>query len=132
MKALRRFMLLALCVLLGVTLVQAQEDTLTVFDWAGYDLEGFWAPFAEANPDVTVEFTYITEDSEAFARMASGLETDVLHPCWHQPYIDSSLVQGLDTSRLSNWESIPAVLTTRARARTASSTSCRTSGAIPR
>ncbi|MDX2139310.1 MAG: extracellular solute-binding protein [Chloroflexota bacterium] len=115
MKGLRKLLVLALVVfaVVGGTFVFAQEDQLMVFDWAGYDLEGFWAPFAEANPDVAVEFTYITEDSEAFARMASGLETDVLHPCWHQPYIEAGLVQPIDTARLTNWESIPEVLTTK-------------------
>lgn len=77
---------------LSLPLVSAQESSINVFDWAGYDLEGFWAPFAEANPDVQVNFSYITEDSEALAKMQSGFETDVLHPCWHRPYVDAGLV----------------------------------------
>lgn len=106
-----------LVTLLGIALVPSVtasgEGSINVFDWAGYDLEGFWAPFKTAHPDVQVNFSYITEDSEAFAKMQSGFETDVLHPCWHRPYIDAGLVQPIDTSRLTNWASIPEVLTTK-------------------
>jgi spermidine/putrescine-binding protein len=106
-------LLLLTWVALLLPVVSAQEGAINVFDWAGYDLEGFWAPFAGANPDVQVNFSYITEDSEALAKMQSGFETDVLHPCWHRPYVDAGLVQPIDTSRLENWDSIPEVLTTK-------------------
>lgn len=105
-----RGLVMVVLVMVLIPSVMAQ-DSINVFDWAGYDLEGFWAPFAEANPGVQVNFSYITEDSEALAKMQSGFETDVLHPCWHLPYVDAGLVQPIDTSRLANWSAIPEVLT---------------------
>jgi len=88
-----------------------QEGPITgrvrVFDWAGYDEEAFWSTFAEAYPNVDVEFSFFMEDSEALAKVESGFETDLVHPCWHQLWVDHDLMVPLDTSKLTNWDSIP-------------------------
>jgi spermidine/putrescine-binding protein len=87
-------------------------DNLIVLDWAGYELPEFWAPFAEAYPDITVDYSFFAEDAEAYAKLQSGFEADVLHPCssWWGLYVESGLVQPIDTSRLSNWSGVAADL----------------------
>jgi spermidine/putrescine-binding protein len=83
-------------------------DNLIVLDWAGYELPEFWAPFAEAYPDITVDYSFFAEDAEAYAKLQSGFEADVLHPCssWWGLYVESGLVQPIDTSKLSNWSGV--------------------------
>ena len=41
----------------------AEERTLVMLDWAGYELEDFWGDFKEAYPDVKVEFSFLTESA---------------------------------------------------------------------
>lgn len=86
---------------------------LNVFEWSGYELPEFWAGFAEQHPDVTVDFSFFGEDAEAFAKLQTGYQTDVIHPCssWWQLYVDNGLVQPLDTSRLEHFADMPASLT---------------------
>jgi spermidine/putrescine transport system substrate-binding protein len=81
---------------------------LVVLDWSGYELPEFWQPFADAYPDTQVDFSFFAEDAEAFARMQTGFQTDLVHPCssWWKLYVDNGLVQPIDTSRLSNWSGI--------------------------
>ena len=85
-----------------------QVSNLIVLDWAGYELPEFWAPFAEAYPDISVDYSFFAEDAEAYAKLQSGFEADVLHPCssWWGLYVENGLVQPIDTSRLTNWASV--------------------------
>ena len=89
-----------------------QVDNLIVLDWAGYELPEFWAPFAEAYPDISVDYSFFAEDAEAYAKLQSGFEADVLHPCssWWGLYVENGLVQPIDTSQLSNWSGVAADL----------------------
>jgi spermidine/putrescine-binding protein len=97
--------------LLAVGLLAAcapKVEDLIVLDWAGYELPEFWAPFAEAYPDIAVDYSFFAEDAEAFAKLQSGFEADVLHPCssWWGLYVENGLVQPIDTSELSNWSGV--------------------------
>ena len=65
----------------GLRRSSPQVDNLVVLDWAGYELPEFWAPFAEAYPDISVDYSFFAEDAEAYAKLQSGFEADVLHPC---------------------------------------------------
>lgn len=86
----------------------SDQGPLTVFEWSGYELPEFWQPFADQYPDVQVDFSFFADDAEAVAKLQTGFEVDVVHPCysWLGQYIDSGLVQPIDTSRLSNWSGI--------------------------
>ena len=86
----------------------ASTGPLVVLEWSGYELPEFWGPFAEKHPDVSVEYSFFAEDAEAFAKLQSGFEADVIHPCsgWPKVYVDNGLLQPIDTSRLSNWPGV--------------------------
>jgi spermidine/putrescine transport system substrate-binding protein len=109
-----------LIVVLGVLLVSCggggaatSGAKLNVFEWSGYELPEFWAQFAAQHPNVTVDFSFFGEDAEAFAKLQTGFQTDLIHPCasWWQLYVDNGLVQPIDTARLENWVDMPEFLT---------------------
>ena len=86
----------------------AAPEALIVLEWSGYELPQFWAPFAAQHPEVQPDFAFFAEDPEAFVKMQTGFQTDIVHPCnsWWQLYVDNGLVQPIDTSRLSHWKGI--------------------------
>jgi len=96
----------------GDTAVTPDNSTLNVFEWSGYELPEFWAQFADQHPDTNVDFSFFGEDAEAFAKLQTGYQTDLFHPCssWWQLYVDNGLVQPLDESRLQNLKDIPESL----------------------
>ena len=77
-------------------------------DWAGYDLPEFFEPFSVEHPLATVNYTYMEQDSDAFAKMQSGFEVDIVHACdsWWRVYVENDLVQPIDTSQLDNWDDL--------------------------
>jgi spermidine/putrescine transport system substrate-binding protein len=81
---------------------------LAVLEWSGYELPEFWQPFAAQYPNVSPEHSFFIEDAEAFAKLQSGFDTDLVHPCspWWNLYVQEGLVQPIDTSRLQNWSGI--------------------------
>jgi len=97
----------------GETASSANNGPLHVFEWSGYELPEFWVQFAEKHPETAVDFSFFGEDAEAFAKLQTGFQTDVFHPCssWWQLYVDNGLVQSLDLSRLDNFENMPESLT---------------------
>ncbi len=96
----------------ATTAPSTAAGALTIFDWSGYELPEFWKPFADANPNVKVNFSFFAEDSEAFAKMQTGFPADIVHPCssWWKLYVDAGLEQPIDTSRLKNWKGMNADL----------------------
>ena len=83
--------------------------TITVLDWAGYDQEDFWVDFANTYPNVTVQFEIGASDADIYAKMKAGDQADIFHPYtgWLQFYVDEGLVEEIDTSQLTNWDSVP-------------------------
>jgi len=57
---------------------------------------------------VKVEWTFFADDPEAFAKIQSGYEADLVHPSssWLRLYVENDLLQPIDTSRLSNWSKL--------------------------
>lgn len=86
----------------------ASSGPLTVLEWSGYELPEFWQPFADQYPDVKVDFSFFADDAEAIAKLQTGFDVDVIHPCfsWLGQYVETGLVQPIDTSRLTNWSGI--------------------------
>lgn len=86
----------------------ASGGPLTVLEWSGYELPEFWQPFAEQYPDVKVDFSFFADDAEAIAKLQTGFEVDVAHPCfsWLGQYVEAGLIQPIDTSRLKNWSGV--------------------------
>jgi spermidine/putrescine transport system substrate-binding protein len=88
--------------------LSTEKGNLVVLEWSGYELPEFWEPFAQQYPNVKVDFSFFAEDAEALAKVQSGFEADVIHPCssWVKQYAENGLIQPIDPSRLKNWSGI--------------------------
>jgi|WetSurMetagenome_2_1015567.scaffolds.fasta_scaffold126159_2 spermidine/putrescine transport system substrate-binding protein len=84
---------------------------INVVTWAGYDGTAFTDPFYAANPNANLNFSLITSDNELFTKIQSGYPADAICSVWEKLYIENNLLQPIDTSRLTNWSSIPESLT---------------------
>ena len=82
--------------------------TITILEWAGYDDPSFFEPFSQKNPDSSVDFSYFADDAEAYSKIQSGFDVDMIHPCspWIGEYMRAGLIQPIDTSRLEHWSNI--------------------------
>jgi spermidine/putrescine-binding protein len=82
--------------------------SLVMLDWAGYEIPEFWGEFKNNHPDAKVEFSFLTESAEVYSKLQSGFEADLVHPCsnFWKLLVDEGLVQPIDTSKLSNWNSV--------------------------
>jgi len=111
------FFILGALVMLALLLSACQQepDSLVWITWSGYELQEFWQGFADENPDVEVEFSYIGESADAYAKMLSGFEADLMHPCsqYWKLMVDEEYVQPIDTSKLSNFPSLSKSFTER-------------------
>ena len=81
-----------------------------MLEWFGYETNDFNADFIEANPEVTLEWEYGASDADILSLMQAGSQADVFHfyTGWQQFYVDEGLVQEIDTSKLTNWDAVPA------------------------
>jgi spermidine/putrescine transport system substrate-binding protein len=88
---------------------EPEPNELLVLEWAGYEEPDFWADFAAANPDTSVEFEIGANDADVLAQMEAGSAADIFHfyTGWQQFYVDEGLVQEIDTSQLANWDKVP-------------------------
>ena len=86
----------------------AVTGNLVMLDWSGYELPEFWKQFATQYPDVKVDFSFMSESAESYAKLQSGFEADLVHPCsnYWKIMVDEGLVQPIDTSKLSHWKDI--------------------------
>jgi len=82
-----------------------KAGNLVVLEWAGYELPQFYEPYFAQNPGAKVDYSFFSEDAEAFAKLQSGFNVDVVHPCnpWWGLYVEQGLVQPIDTSKLSHF-----------------------------
>jgi spermidine/putrescine transport system substrate-binding protein len=94
----------------GIALAQSDTSgSLTVLEWAYYDVPEMWADFHDAYPNVEVNFHFGASDEDIFAQTLAGSGEDILH--FYTPflkfYVDEGLVQPIDTSRMQHWDEIP-------------------------
>lgn len=85
------------------------DPELTVFDWAGFEEPAIFPGYAEKNGD-TPTFAFYGDDDEAFQKIASGFQADVVHPCSQMvsKYRDAGLIEPWDTSKIPNFDKIDA------------------------
>jgi len=85
-----------------------QTGNLVMLDWSGYELPEFWKQFAAQYPNVKVDFSFLSESAEAYAKLQSGFDADLVHPCsnYWKIMVDEGLVQPIDTSKLSHWKDV--------------------------
>ena len=93
----------------SATATAGQSDTLTVLEWAGYEDPLYFAEFAEAHPNVVLNFPVGGSDADVYGKIKAGDQSDLFHAYtgWLQFYVDEELADPIDTSRLSNWDKVP-------------------------
>lgn len=91
----------------------ADGSDLSVFDWSGYEDQGFFADYM-ATYETAPSYTFFGSVEEAFTKLRSGFAADLAHPCTDatKKWVAAGLLQPLDTSRLIHWNKISPLLRT--------------------
>ncbi len=89
----------------------AETGRLQVLDWAGYGNDGgqpMFAQYVKQYPQNKPQFTYMTNESDALAKIHAGLKPDVFRPYvgWVKYFAQSGLVQPWDTSLIPNFKNL--------------------------
>jgi len=89
--------------------VWAETGRLQVLDWAGYGNDGGQAMFAQyvqQHPANKPQFTYMTNESDALAKIHAGQKPDIFRPYvgWVKYFATSGLVQPWDPSLIPNFK----------------------------
>lgn len=89
------------------TAAYADGSDLTVFDWSGYEDQGFFEAYMQEYGEAPT-YTFFASQDEAFTKLQSGFEADLAHPCSDavRKWVAADLIQPLDESRLTNWSSV--------------------------
>jgi spermidine/putrescine transport system substrate-binding protein len=87
----------------------AESGALQVLDWAGYGNDGGQTMFAEyvsRHPKDKPKFTYMTNESDALAKLHAGLKPDLFRPYvgWVKYFATSGLVQPWNPSLIPNFK----------------------------
>ena len=91
----------------------ADGSDLSVFDWSGYEDQGFFADYM-AKYKKAPSYTFFGSVEEAFTKLRSGFTADLAHPCTDatKKWAAAGLLKPLDTSRLVHWGKLSPLLTT--------------------
>ncbi len=91
----------------------ADGSDLSVFDWSGYEDQGFFADYM-AKYKTAPSYTFFGSVEEAFTKLRSGFAADLAHPCTDatKKWVAAGLLKPLDTSSLVHWKKIAPLLTT--------------------
>jgi spermidine/putrescine transport system substrate-binding protein len=94
------------------TTAQAQDKDLTVLDWAGWEIDGMLAPYAEKN-GAKPSYVFFADDDEAFQKVSSGFKADVVHPCAASVprYREAGLIEPWDVTKIPEFANIPERMT---------------------
>src|SRR3954462_12236918 len=93
----------------GGAQLAAESGRLQVLDWAGYGNDGgqsMFAAYVKKNPKDKPQFTYMTNESDALAKLHAGLKPDLFRPYvgWVKYFATSGLVQPWDPSLIPNFK----------------------------
>ena len=97
------------------------DAPLEVFTWSGYDespvpdgAPWMWEQYASGSygSKSPLKFTFLDDDTQALAKVASGYSPDIIHPCggYILKWKEAGLIQPLDTSLLPDWDGVPESL----------------------
>lgn len=84
---------------------QAQDSELLIFDWSGFEEDGYWQVYGEEYGQ-SPTYTFFGEEEEAFQKLRSGFRADIAHPCsqsvdkWRQ----AGLIEPWDISKIPNYQ----------------------------
>jgi spermidine/putrescine transport system substrate-binding protein len=87
---------------------KSSGGSLLVQEWAGYEKPEFYQPFIDQHPDVKIDYSFVADDAESFAKAQNSPDVDLMHPCanYFRLFVEKGLVQPIDTSRIKDWNSI--------------------------
>jgi spermidine/putrescine transport system substrate-binding protein len=85
----------------------AETGRLQVMDWAGYGNDGgqsMFASYVKAHPANKPQFSNMTNESDALAKLHAGAKPDIFRPYvgWVKYFATSGLVQPWDPSQIKN------------------------------
>ena len=85
-----------------------ETGRLQVLDWAGYENDGgqpMFASYVKKYPHNKPQFTYMTNEADALAKIRAGLKPDLFRPYigWVEYFAKSGLIQPWDPSLISNF-----------------------------
>ncbi len=96
------------------------DGAIEIFTWAGYDdseTDGapwMWSQYVdgEYGSKSPLKFTFLDDDTQALAKVASGYNPDIIHPCagFVLRWKEGGLIQPLDVSMLPDWDGVPEAL----------------------
>ena len=92
----------------GLTVAaHAADADLTVFDWAGWDIDGATAQYVAKHGEKPT-YAFFGDDDEAFQKVSSGFRADVAHPCAASVprYRDAGLIEPWDTAKITAFADI--------------------------
>ncbi len=86
-----------------------ETGRLQVLDWAGYENDGgqpMFAAYVHKYPQNKPQFTYMTNESDALAKIRAGAHPDVFRPYvgWVKYFAQSGLVQPWDPKLIPNFK----------------------------
>lgn len=92
---------------LTATTALSQDADLLVFDWSGYEEEGFFVEYA-AKHGSGPSYAFFGEEEEAFQKLRSGFKADVAHPCSQSvdKWFQAGLIEPWDLSKIPNYETL--------------------------
>jgi spermidine/putrescine-binding protein len=99
----------------------AADDSLTIFDWSGYEIPEFHPGYV-AKHGGSPDFTFFGDEDEAFEKLRAGFKADLAHPCSQSvvKWRDAGLLQPLDTSKITAWNDLnPGIMAMKDLATTA-------------
>jgi putative spermidine/putrescine transport system substrate-binding protein/spermidine/putrescine transport system substrate-binding protein len=89
------------------TAVNAEGSDLRVFDWSGYEDNGFFQTYMDEYGKAP-SYSFFGSEEEAYTKLRSGFASDLAHPCIGvtKKWADAGLIKPLDTSRIKNWDQL--------------------------
>jgi spermidine/putrescine transport system substrate-binding protein len=95
------------------------DGPIEVFEWVGYDnaedtAAFMWAAYdqSEYGTKSPLKFTFLENDQQALAKVASGYSPELIHPCiaYWPDFNAAGLIQPFDTSLLPDYAGIPEAI----------------------
>ena len=85
----------------------AADEELLVFDWSGYEEEGFFVQYTEKH-GTGPTYAFFGEEEEAFQKLRSGFKADVAHPCSQSvdKWFQAGLLEPWDISKVPSYATL--------------------------
>lgn len=92
---------------LASTAAFAADPDLLVFDWSGYEEDGFFIKYAEQHGSGPT-YAFFGEEEEAFQKLRSGFKADVAHPCSQsiEKWFQAGLLEPWDLSKIPTYATL--------------------------